>query len=123
MTDTRATVIKTSEDTHLNTTEMASIRTNLAGIRTGFTIASFGAGVTELIGRNTWPDWSTNLLTATFVLVGMAMVQSGLSFSRLHAKAIRSETTLDPLSKLIATVAPWLLQLALLALLLLALLH
>ncbi len=123
MTDTRTTDIKTSEDMHLDRTTMAGIRTNLAGIRTGFTIASFGAGVTELIGRNIWPDWSTNLLTATFVLVGMAMVQSGLFLSRLHRKALRSETKFDPISKLIVTAAPWLLQLALLALLLLALLH
>ena len=123
MTDTRTTDIKTAEGTHLDSTEMASIRTNLAGIRTGFTVASFGAGVTELIGRNTWPDWTTNLLTATFVLVGMAMVQSGLILSRKHSKALRSETTLDPFSKLTVTAVPWLLQLALLALLLLALLH
>ena len=123
MTDTRTTVIETSENPNLVNTRMASIRTDFAVIRTGFTIASFGAGITEFIGRNNWPDWTTNLLTAAFILVGMAMVQSGLIRSRTHSKALRIEVNSDPFTKLTVNAAPWLLQLALLALLLMILFH
>ena len=122
MTETRTTVIESFEDPNLVTTGMASIRTDFAAIRNGFTIASFGAGLTEFIGRNTWPDWTTDLLTAAFILVGMTMVQSGLIRSRTLSKTLRIEVNSNPLTKLTMSAAPWLLQLALLTLMLLVLL-
>jgi hypothetical protein len=102
---------------------MASVRTDFALMRTGFTIASFGAGVTELIGRSTWPDWTTDLLTSSFVLVGMIFVQSGLSRSRTGSKALGIEVHADPFTKRAVKIVPWLLQLTLLALLLAILIH
>ncbi len=123
MTDTRTTVIENSEEPNLATTRMASIRTDFAVIRTGFTIASFGAGITEFIGRNNWPDWTTNLLTAAFILVGMAMVQSGLNRSRRSARALHIEDDSDPFTRLAVNVAPWVMQLALLVLLFMILFH
>ena len=53
----------TNQNLALQRTQMASVRTDFALMRTGFSIASFGAGVTELLGRNTWADWTTDLLT------------------------------------------------------------
>ena len=101
----------------LQRTVMASVRTDFALMRTGFTIASFGAGVTELVGRNTWPDWNTDLLTSAFVLVGMAFVQAGLNRSRSDSKAPGVDADSDPLPNWAMKIVPWLLQLALLALL------
>ena len=123
MTDARTTNIETSKDPDLVPTRMASIRTDLAVIRTGFTIASFGAGLTEFIGRNNWPDWTTDLLTAAFILVGMSMVQSGLNRTRKTTKALRIEDDSDPFTKLTLNVAPWVMQLALLVLLFMILFH
>jgi len=123
MTDTRTAVIKTSEDSNLDSYRLASIRTDFAVIRTGFTIASFGAGITEFIGRNTWPDWTTNVLAAAFIVVGMTMVQSGLNRSQRSSKALFGETNSDPFTKLTVMAAPRLMQLALLALLLMVLFY
>ena len=60
--------VQTADDLALQRTRMAGVRTDFALMRTGFTVASFGAGITELIGRNTWPDWAADLLTVLFVL-------------------------------------------------------
>jgi len=123
MTDARTTDIENSKDPDLIASRMASIRTDLAVIRTGFTVASFGAGLTEFIGRNNWPDWSTNLLTSAFIVVGMSMVQSGLNRSRTSTRALHIEDDSDPFTRLVVTVAPWVMQLALLGLLLMILFH
>jgi uncharacterized membrane protein YidH (DUF202 family) len=123
MTDTGNTRTGIADELNLESTRLASVRTDFALMRTGFTIASFGAGVTELIGRNTWPDWTTDLLTSAFVLVGMAFVQSGLISSRSSSKALGIEVHADPFTKRAVKIAPWLLQITLLVLLLMILFH
>ncbi len=123
MTDTRKTGAGTADDLALERTRMAGVRTDFALMRTGFTIASFGAGVTELVGRNTWPDWAADLLTALFVLVGMSFVQSGLISSRTSSKVLGVDVHSDWFTKRAVKYVPWLLQISLLALLLLILLH
>lgn len=117
MVDTSNSGIGTNQNLALQRTRMASVRTDFALMRTGFTIASFGAGVTELIGRNTWPDWHTDLLTSAFVLVGMAFVQSGLNLSRSDSKALGVDVHADSFTNWTKKVVPWLLQITLLALL------
>lgn len=59
-------------------TVMASERTDLALIRTGFTAASFGAGLTQIIGRGVWPALAVDLLTILFILAGAMSIQIGL---------------------------------------------
>ena len=53
MTGTENTKELNSADLALKRTRLASVRTEFALMRTGFSVASFGAGVTQLIGRNT----------------------------------------------------------------------
>jgi uncharacterized membrane protein YidH (DUF202 family) len=77
MTDTENTGAGTTNSPALQRTRMASARTDYALMRTGFAIAGFGAVVTELISRNTWPEWTSDLLTLMFVLVGMLIIHSG----------------------------------------------
>lgn len=60
-------------------TDMASERTDLALIRTGFTAASFGAGLTQIIGRGVWPTLAVDLLTILFILAGAMSIQIGLT--------------------------------------------
>jgi uncharacterized membrane protein YidH (DUF202 family) len=123
MTDSANTGAGTADSLALQRTRMASIRTDFALMRTGFTIAAFGAGVTELIGRDTWPDWTADLLTLMFVLVGMLIIHSGLIRSRNSSKELGFEVHQDPFTKWSAEFLPWLLQITLLALLVLMLLH
>jgi len=123
VTDTGNTGAQTTQSLALQRTRMASVRTSFALMRTGFTIASFGAGVTELIGRNIWPDWTADLLTLMFVLVGMLTIHSGLVRYRNDAKVLGVEIHDNPFTKWSSEFLPWLLQLTLFALLLLILLH
>jgi hypothetical protein len=92
-------------------------------MRTGFTVASFGAGITELIGRNTWPDWAADLMTVLFVLVGMSFVQAGLTHSRTSSKVLGIDVDANWYMTLAVKYVPWLLQISLLVLLLLILLY
>jgi len=52
MTDEQSQDLPTSNELALERTRLASVRTEFALMRTGFSIASFGAGITELIGRS-----------------------------------------------------------------------
>ena len=117
MADTSNNGIGTDQNLALQRTMMASVRTDFALMRTGFTIASFGAGVTELVGRNSWPDWNTDLLASAFILIGMAFVQAGLNRSRSDSRAPGVDAHADPFTNWAMKFVPWLLQIALLALL------
>ena len=59
-------------------TDMAAERTDMALIRTGFTGSSFGAGLTQVIGRGVWPSLAVDLVTILFILAGALSVQIGL---------------------------------------------
>lgn len=104
-------------------TRLASIRTEFAIMRTGFTIASFGVGITELVGRNVWPDWVADLLTAVFILIGMILVGHGWIHSRRRVEKLEVAADKGFYTGLTMHVVPWLLQVALVALLVLVLLH
>jgi len=104
-------------------TRLASIRTEFAIMRTGFTIASFGVGITHLIGRNVWPDWMADLLSAVFILIGMILVTHGWIHSRRRVERLEVADGGDFYTSLTLHVVPWLLQLALVALLVLVLVH
>ena len=123
MTDVGNIGSGSADDLSLERTRLARVRTDFALMRTGFTIASFGAGVTELIGRNTWPEWTTNLLTSAFVLAGMAIVQFGLISSRSSSTALGIEVHAGSYTKWTMKILPRVLQIALLMLLLMILIH
>ena len=81
------------------------------------------AGATELIGRNTWPDWSTDILTSSFILDFRSLVQTGMIGSRTSSKELGLEDHADSFSRRAIKIAPWLLQITLLLLLLMILLY
>lgn len=104
-------------------TRLASIRTEFAIMRTGFTIASFGVGITQLMGRGVWPDWIVDLLTAVFILIGMILVMHGWIHSRRRVEKLEVAADKGFYTGLAMHVVPWLLQAALVALLVLVLVH
>lgn len=73
------------DDTQTGTTSITSLqlaeeRTALALVRTGFSAAAFGAGMTQLVGRGTWPDGGVYLLQAALaMIVFMTLLHSGLT--------------------------------------------
>ena len=89
---------------------LAHARTDLALIRTGLTIATFGAGVTELIGSEKWPGFLVNLVTVGFVIVGMMLIQAGVLRSSDHFISEEKKDTRDVLSKFLTLAGPGILQ-------------
>jgi uncharacterized membrane protein YidH (DUF202 family) len=123
MTETHDETNEPKTDLGLERTQMAAVRTDLALMRTGFAIASFGAGVTQLVGRDSWPSWHVDLLTIVFVLTGMTLVQVGIARTRIVRKELGSRVKQDPFSAIVMKIAPWMLQIALLAFIALILVH
>lgn len=117
MTDNQVIKTPDSAELALERTRLACVRTEVALMRTGFSIASFGAGITELIGRSKWPDWSTDLLISVFVMVGMTFVQIGIHRFRHSTTALAMDIGINGNSLVILRIAPWMLQAALLAVL------
>jgi hypothetical protein len=76
MTNANAHGETAAKDFALKSLQMAAERTDLALIRTGFTTATFGAGMTHLIGRGIWPDRMVDILTIIFVIAGALGVQA-----------------------------------------------
>lgn len=102
---------------------MASVRTEFALLRTGFTIASFGSAVTQLLGRDSWAPWVTDGLTIAFLLLGMIVIQSALS--RFRATSLRYGAAMEEpfFSRAARTVVPWGLQVALATMMILVIVH
>ena len=117
MTDKQSKNTPTSNELALERTRLASVRTEFALMRTGFSIASFGAGITELIGRSKWPDWSTDLFISVFLLVGMTFVQIGINRFRNSVDLLAMDSGDNATSTRWLKITPWLLQAALLAVL------
>ncbi len=112
-----------SQQRNLESTHLALVRTQFALMRTGFTIASFGAGVSEVVGRDNWPDWATNSVTSLFVISGMVLVQAALVTSSQSARELGVEDRARPFMRFAIKTVPWLMQAGLLALLVFVLMH
>jgi len=104
-------------------TRLAHVRTDFALSRTGVTIATFGSGVTELVGRNEWPGWMTDLLMVGFILAGMTMIQVSIIRSGKHIESMGITAEQSRISFYSSKVVPWLLQLLLILFMILLLLH
>ena len=113
----------TSNELAVERTRLASVRTEFALMRTGFAVSSFGAGIAEFLGRDNWPDWATDFLTATFVVVGMIFVQVGLNRLQASMKALGSYTYKSSYTERTLRFLPWVLQFSLLSLLIFILVH
>lgn len=102
---------------------MAAERTDFALIRTGFTASSFGAGLTQIIGRGVWPSQAVDLLTILFILAGAMSVQIGLI--RLLRRLRAMEDTLESgrTVRRMLVVGVSLLQLALFAIVVMVIIH
>ncbi len=104
-------------------THMASERTDLALIRTGFTTASFGAGLTQLIGRGVWPGFAVDLMIILFIVAGFVSVQIGLSRLRLILKSPEGIEDFDLRLRRLLVFGVYLLQVALVAMILMVVIH
>jgi len=103
--------------------QLAEDRTNLALVRTGFSTAAFGAGITHVIGRGVWPDSMVRALTIIFVLVGVMIVQAGLNRLQRRLKKPAGPHVSERPGNLLLITGVYLMQAALAAIILLTLLH
>jgi len=104
-------------------TDLAAERTDFSLIRTGFTAASFGAGLTQIIGRGVWPPLAVNLLTLMFIVAGATSVQIGLMRLRKRLKEARELRDIDDNVKHFLVLGVWMLQAALLAVVVMVVIH
>ena len=116
------------DDTQTGTTSITSLqlaeeRTALALVRTGFSAAAFGAGMTQLVGRGTWPDGGVDMLTIVFVLAGAVSVQVGLNRLQRQMKKTASAQISERPGQLMLIVGVYLLQAALAMIIFMTLLH
>ena len=102
---------------------MAAERTDLALIRTGFTAATFGAGMTHVIGRGIWPDRVVDILTIISVIAGALSVQAGLLRLQRRMKNPRGPEDPDRLTRRLLMIGPYVLQAALAAIIIMTLVH
>lgn len=104
-------------------TELAADRTDLALIRTGFTASSFGAGLTQIIGRGVWPGFAVDLMTIFFILSGVVSVQVGLIRLRKRLRHAKGGDDIDRNVMRLMLIGMSLLQLAMLALVVMVAVH
>lgn len=104
-------------------TDMAAERTDFALIRTGFTASSFGAGLTQIIGRGVWPSQAVDLLTILFILAGAMSVQIGLIRLLRRLRAMEDSLEAGQTVRRMLVVGVSLLQLALFAIVVMVIIH
>jgi uncharacterized membrane protein YidH (DUF202 family) len=123
MTNANAHGETAAKDFALKSLQMAAERTDLALIRAGFTTATFGAGMTHLIGRGIWPDRMVDILTIIFVIAGALGVQAGLLRLQKRIKNPHGPEDHDRLSKRLLMIGSYVLQAALVAIIIMTLVH
>jgi len=104
-------------------TELAEDRTDLSLIRSGFTASSFGAGLTQIIGRGVWPSHIVDLLTISFILAGAISVQVGLVRLLNRLKASSDLKHANRTHKWLLVIGISLVQLAMLAIVVMVAVH
>lgn len=104
-------------------TDLAAERTDFALIRTGFTASSFGAGLTQIIGRGVWPALAVNLLTIMFIIAGAVSVQIGLLRLRKRLQISQEVHDIDQNVRHFLVLGVSLLQLALIAIVVMVIIH
>ena len=102
---------------------MAAERTELALIRTGFSAAAFGAGITQVLGRGVWPNSAVDILTIIFIIAGIVSVQVGLNRLQRRMKNTTASHVSERLEHLLLITGVYLIQAALVAIILMTLLH
>ncbi|MFC1720276.1 DUF202 domain-containing protein [Pseudomonadota bacterium] len=104
-------------------TELAADRTDLSLIRTGFTASSFGAGLTQVVGRGVWSSFAVDLLTIVFILSGAVSVQIGLVRLRKRLRHATGREDIDRTVTRLLLIGMSLLQLAMLAIVIMIAVH
>jgi uncharacterized membrane protein YidH (DUF202 family) len=104
-------------------TELAAERTDLSLIRTGFTASSFGAGLTQIIGRGVWPSHAVDLLTIVFILTGAVSVQIGLYRLQNRLKPSPGRRDVNHKSRQMLIIGVSMVQLAMLAIVVMVISH
>jgi len=104
-------------------TELAAERTDLSLIRTGFTASSFGAGLTQIIGRGVWPSLAVDLLTIVFILTGAVSVQIGLYRLQNRLKPVPGRQDVNRKSRQMLIIGVSMVQLAMLAIVVMVVIH
>ncbi len=104
-------------------TTLASERTDFSLIRTGFTAASFGAGLTQIIGRGVWPAMAVDILTIVFVLAGALSAQIGLIRLQRRLPSLKNEFSAERFMQRILIFGLFILQVALCAIIIMVLVH
>jgi len=104
-------------------THLAAERTDFALIRTGFSTASFGAGLTQIIGRGIWPQIAVDLLTLVFILAGVFSIQIGLVRLQRRFKLSEPRDAHEKLTRALLVPGLFLLQFALIMIVIMVLMH
>ena len=104
-------------------TEYAADRTDLSLIRTGFTASSFGAGLTQIIGRGVWPDFAVDLLTIVFILSGTVSVHIGLVRLRKRLRHATGREEIDRTVTRLLLIGMSLVQIAMLTIVVMIAVH
>ena len=104
-------------------TELAAERTDFSLIRTGFTAASFGAGLTQIIGRGVWPTVAVDILTIVFVLAGALSAQIGLMRLQKRLPTPKQGVSAARFMQRILIFGLFVLQIALMAIVVMVLVH
>lgn len=102
---------------------MASERTDFSLIRTGFTAASFGAGLTQIIGRGVWPAVAVDVLTIVFVMAGALSAQIGLIRLQRRLPGFKKGSAAEHFMQRLLIFGLFPLQVALLAIIIMVLVH
>lgn len=104
-------------------TALASERTDFSLIRTGFTAASFGAGLTQIIGRGVWPAVAVDILTIVFVLAGALSAQIGLIRLQRRLPSPKQGFSAEHFMQRLLIFGLFILQIALMAIIVMVLVH
>jgi len=104
-------------------TELAADRTDLSLIRTGFTASSFGAGLTQVMGRGVWPNLVVDLLTIVFILAGAISVQIGLVRLQKRLKPYPGSVDVHRITRRLMVTGVSMVQLAMLTIVVMVVLH
>ena len=104
-------------------THLAAERTDFALIRTGFSTASFGAGLTQIIGRGIWPQLAVDLLTLVFILAGVFSIQIGLVRLQRRFKISEPRDRHEKVTRSLLIPGLFLLQFALVMIIVMVLMH
>jgi len=93
-----------TEDTSINTDQLALERTHLAAertffavLRTGLAIAGAGTVIVAILG-DSWPEWLSISLAAAFIIIGYSMIIITLDQYQKIINRLKIEQELNAMS-------------------------